>query len=364
MSNIFNNANSDYSESDRNFNIINELSSELEFEKQYGGGIMSATSSVNNYNNNEILSDTSITLRDYSGSTKEYSKNNELFSATSSNYNKTGGAVNNELFSATSSNYNKNGGIFNNELFSATSSMKNIGGTASSTSSINNIGGNSLSNVNKLNNIFTNNIKNNKISSNNENDNINNDINQLLEMLTSESTHNEKKVNNTQTKAKQLGGVSNINEMKKYFQVLEQNGIDVKLNNMNINNFFNNMNYTTTELSNEGTDNTMLNIEKLLNSTTSEEEKLIGGARKKKEKKVKKEKGEKKSSVNPGLEAFNKLKNHIMNKLNIKSPIEGAKKASEIKKIVAEKHKHLAGDNIKLCNESIKYFDENLHDFK
>jgi hypothetical protein len=185
-------------------------------------------------------------------------------------------------------------------------------------------------------------------------------------MLTSESIHNNKQLNTSSLKSKQLGGKSNINEMKKYFQVLEQNGIDVKLNNMNINNFFNNMNYTTTELSNNETENTMLNIEKLLNSTTSEDT-LLGGGRTKKEKKVKKvkkENGEKKSSMNPGLEAFNKLKNHVMNKLNIKSPIEGAKKASEIKKIVAEKHKHLEGDNIKLCNESIKYFDENISDFK
>ena len=53
-----------------------------------------------------------------------------------------------------------------------------------------------------------------------------------------------------------------------------------------------------------------------------------------------------------------------MKKLNITSPIEGAKKASEIKKYVAEKNKDIANDSVKLSKETIKYFDNNMEKFQ
>ena len=400
-------------ESSNYINIFNEsLTSNLEFEKeQSGGGNLSATSS--NIGsilelNKDQLSDTSSTLRNYSinKNNKKYNKNADNYSATSSNLesllnkydalsetssvnNKnTLKKINNDTYSATSSNLESQ---INNKVLSDTSSFnhssKNIE-LLSQTSSFNN---NNMTFLNKntgdnmsdtssyinLSEAVRNQERKNKK---------NNDINNLISMLTSDSESNTSTVK-LENKLKNVlrGGASgqspnkleNIDEVKNYFLQLKNNGVDVKLNNMSADKFFNAIDHTTTELSTKSnvenhrltdlsktnTDNIMKNIENMLNSSTSEDlHNMTGGKKEKKEKKVKDPSVKK--ALNPGLAAFNKLKAHVMEKLNITSPIEGAKKASEVKKHVAKLNEDIANDSIKLCKESIKYFDENMSKFK
>jgi len=400
-------------ESSNYINIFNEsLTSNLEFEKeQSGGGNLSATSS--NIGsilelNKDQLSDTSSTLRNYSinKNNKKYNKNVDNYSATSSNLesllnkydalsetssvnNKnTLKKINNDTYSATSSNLESQ---INNKVLSDTSSFnhssKNIE-LLSPTSSFNN---NNMTFLNKntgdnmsdtssyinLSEAVRNQERKNKK---------NNDINNLISMLTSDSESNTSTVK-LENKLKNVlrGGASvqspnkleNIDEVKNYFLQLKNNGVDVKLNNMSADKFFNAIDHTTTELSTKSnvenhrltdlsktnTDNIMKNIENMLNSSTSEDlHNMTGGKKEKKEKKVKDPSVKK--ALNPGLAAFNKLKAHVMEKLNITSPIEGAKKASEVKKHVAKLNEDIANDSIKLCKESIKYFDENMSKFK
>jgi hypothetical protein len=324
MSNIFLNSKIkkllDFTETEsiqNNIKIINEDSSELQFENNYlqnGGNNFSDTSSVIDFNN-------------------------ENFSNTSSVNNQLGGG--NEL-SATSSAFNLN----NNNVYSNTSStLRNY------TNLNNKVGG---KNIDKT------------------NDNNNRDIEKLMSMLTSDSnseTSTDKLENKLKSQLKNFKGGTvkeitnlsnkeNLEQVKKYFVQLKNTGVDVKLNNMSVDKFFGAIQNTTTEMS-ENTDNIINKIENLINSETSDDN-LVGGA-----KKEKKEKNVKLKRVpSEGFIAFNELKKHIMKKLNITSPIEGAKKASEVKKYVSELNKDISNDSIKLSKESIKYFDNNMEKFR
>jgi len=276
--------------------------------------------SKKNLNGGNILSDTSSNLASQ--------LNNNNFSATSSDF---ADQINNKKqngsndLSDTSSNLASQ---LNNNNFSATSS--NLASQINNTKNIQN-GGNNI-------------IENNSIN-NNLNDN-NNDIKQLLSLISTETEENHNKIN------------PDLNNMKKYFIELKNNGIDVKLNNMSPSMFFNNMHNTTTELKNsENTEQLIHNIENMLN-TTSEFQDMTGG------KKTKSKNEKLKRTPSQGFLEFNKFKNLVMSKLNIKSPIEGASKASEIRKKVAAKNPDIANDTVKLLKAATEYFNNHVDDFK
>jgi hypothetical protein len=94
----------------------------------------------------------------------------------------------------------------------------------------------------------------------------------------------------------------------------------------------------------------------MLNSTTSNLN-MDGGGRKKKDKN-----SNLKRAMNPGFEAFQKLKNYIATKLEFKNPIKAAKIASAVKKECNEHHPNL--DSVKLAEKSMEYFDKNIKKFK
>jgi hypothetical protein len=182
------------------------------------------------------------------------------------------------------------------------------------------------------------------------------------------------------------GGNNSINNMqniKKYFLDFKNKGVDVKLNNMSITDFFNNIDNShdkSSKLVSSGksTNNNHFIVENnksSLNSisemhTTESTDKLMdnindllikynmsGGK--------KKDKSAKESSTrkaNPGFIAFNELKTHIKNKLNIKSIIEASIIAKEVKNEVSTTHN--ITDGVQLAKKSIEYFDQNTSKFE
>ena len=65
--------------------------------------------------------------------------------------------------------------------------------------------------------------------------------------------------------------------------------------------------------------------------------------------------------MNPGFAAFQKLKNHISNKLKL-PPIQAATLASKVKNEYKEKFPDL--NSVELTEKSINYFDQNINKFE
>ena len=188
-----------------------------------------------------------------------------------------------------------------------------------------------------------------------------NDINKLVSMLTSESSSNnfmglsetssatlEKQLINIlnqdggakkskkSKKSYQKGGNNiGMSDIKGFFMKLKNDGVDVKLNNKTMSEFFN-LNTTT----NVDTPNT----ESATSSALINE--MLGGAKKsKKSSKKASKKSSKKASksnmdggVNPGFEAFLKFKKHFAEKLQISNGPLASKAAGAAQREAKEKH--------------------------
>lgn len=203
-----------------------------------------------------------------------------------------------------------------------------------------------------------------------------NQVNELVSMLTSESSGTFNGLSETSTaslenqlrdilaqeggakkyKNKQSGGSTNVDDIRGFFSNLKNNGVnvDVKLNGKTMTEFFNNAENTTTEI------NTLNN-------------KQEGGAKysKKSKKSSKKSKKSKKSKmadsemsggINPGFQAFLDLKKFIAEKLKMPNGKDIAKVAGAVQREVKEKNPGLGA--VEVAAKGRKHFEDNMEHFK
>ena len=286
-------------------------------DNQFGGGIFSDTSTFNNQHNNQH--------NNQSGG--------DMYSATSTmQENQFGGGV----FSDTSTFNNLSNNKLNNQsggdMYSATSTMQENqfgGGVFSDTSTFIN-----LSNKQKINQKNNQNNQNGGNQRNNQNEGNNNDIQQLLNMLTSES--------NTETNNFNGGALSststNLLENK-----LKQNGGDV-LNSKNVRNFFLDLKSKGLDVNVKINDKTMsdfFGIETTTNVSDMFINEQLGGGK----------------SLPPALAQFQEMRQIIARVLDIPNGPATMKLASMIKKDFLLKYPD--SDNLKIIKELQKFIESN-----
>ena len=166
--------------------------------------------------------------------------------------------------------------------------------------------------------------------------NKNNDVNQLVSMLTSDSSNNALSETSTASLEVQLrnmlksqngGAPSNhktsISNIKSFFNTLKNEGVNVniKLNDQTMSEFFDDSLNTTTELVQDGG-----------------------------------------RGMNPVFAAMLEVRKHVSNKLNIKNGPDAAKVAGAVLREVREKNPSI--NNKDLAKVGKKHFDDNESHFK
>lgn len=261
--------------------------------------------------------------------------------------------------SATPENILQNGGnmsatSINSSLYKDGNQLINM--ITSESSSINNAnaqqGGSAALNENKLLNLLTSDT--NSIFSNTS-----------TEMLEEQLRNILKQDNKHMTNATQKGGNNiNVDDVKNFFMDLKLQGVnvDLKLNNKSFTEFFNDNN-TTTDLSNisGGTDAesatssafiNQFNAHNITNSETSQTSVLngmVGGAKEKKERKNK-------GKVNPSFEALINLRKKIATKLEIPNGVPAMKIASSLIKELKESDSKL--DTVNAAKQVTEKLDD------
>jgi hypothetical protein len=196
------------------------------------------------------------------------------------------------------------------------------------------------------------------------------DVNKLISMLTSESSLSNNNLSQTSTENleeqlknilnhggakknnfnKQNGGSNvNMNDIKKFFTTLKSQGVNVKLNDQTMSEYFNLSQNTTTDISNfvENSATSSINIQDIIGNFNH-----LGGGNK----------TTKKGVVNPGFKAFLDLKKHIAEKLNISNGKQAAKIAGVVQKEMKVQFPTL--DAVSIAEKGMKHFDDKKEKYK